>query len=55
MKLATLDIDRTFVHHEGFNKAPMARLLADHAGKVALGLGRVVALYYRLSTLYHIR
>ena len=33
MKLATLDIDRTFVHYDN-NQAQMKKLLADHAGKV---------------------
>ena len=35
MKLAALDIDRTFVHYDN-NKAQMKKLLADHAGKVCM-------------------
>ena len=37
MKMATLDIDRTFVHWD-YNQKKVQQLLADHVGKVVLDL-----------------
>lgn len=48
--IVTLDLDRTFVHHN-FNEQKVAKLLAEHAGEVELEQGAASEAWYVLRSI----
>lgn len=48
--IATLDLDRTFIHYN-FNEGKVARLLADHAGEVAIEQNLPMESWYVLRSM----